>query len=250
MRQLMLIYMVCFAGIGFAQQPLLSGRITFEKNFSVIKAMDADKDEDDEDNTWYIEMRKKLPKYKTDIFQLNFNVKQTLYTTLLEDENPLLRWHKTITELSQKTVFEKDSTWANRTVYDKTYLVADSISEPVWKLTGEYREIAGFNCRRATTILYDSVYVIAFFTDAIPLPGGPDLFAGLPGMILGVVIPRMHTTIFATKVEAAALTDADFIIKFPRKPNLVNREGYRKDLSGNIERWGSYGNKFVLKALF
>lgn len=250
MKQLWIIILLCCSFEGIGQQPLLSGKVTYERNFSVIKAMDADKEEDDDDNVWYEEMRKKLPKYKTDIFQLNFTLHQSLYTTVLEDENPMLRWHKTVTELSQKTLFDKDSTWANRTVFDKVYLVADSISKPVWKFTDEYREIAGYNCRRATTIIYDSIYVIAFFSDAIPISGGPDFYAGLPGLILGVVIPRMHTTIFATKVEGTALTDPDFAIKFPKKATVVNREGYRKDLSNNTERWGSYGNKFVLKALF
>jgi GLPGLI family protein len=233
----------------FAQQILLNGKITFERKLNVIKAMDEER-EDDDDNEWYSEMRKKLPKYKTDVYQLNFNTRQTLYTTIQEDEHPMLRWQKTVTELTQKTVFGTDSTWANRTVFDKTYVVADSIMKPQWKFTGEYREIAGYNCRRATTILYDSVYVIAFYTDAIPLSGGPDMFAGLPGMILGVVIPRLNTTIFATKVESAALTETDFTYKRPRKAAVFNRAGYRNDIYTNTERWGSYANRFLLKALF
>lgn len=244
-----IIFLLLLQGSAFAQQLMLNGRITFERKLNVIKQLDDERDDDD-DNEWYSEMRKKLPKYKTDVFQLNFSTRQTLYTTVQEDEHPMLRWHKTVTELTQKTTFSEDSTWANRTVFDKTYVVADSIMKPKWKLTGEYREIAGYNCRRATTILYDSVYIIAFYTDAIPLSGGPDMFAGLPGMILGIVIPRLNTTIFATRVETAALTEADFAYKPPRKASRLNRAGYRNDLYTNTERWGSYANRFLLKALF
>jgi GLPGLI family protein len=232
-----------------AQQIMLNGKIIYERKYNLLKDLE-EQNADEEDNVWFEQMKKSLPKYKIDLFELTFSKKQSVYNTLQEDENPALRWYKTITEVSQKTVFESDSTWANRTIYDKTYLIADSISKPVWKLTGEYREIAGFTCRKATTIIYDSVYVIAFYTDAIPLSGGPDFFAGLPGMILGVAIPRMHTTIFAIKVNTAVLTEADFVFKSKKKAVKVNREGYRMDLSSNTEQWGKYGNRFVLKALF
>ncbi|MFN3446224.1 MAG: GLPGLI family protein [Bacteroidia bacterium] len=247
--------LICFVLIlvlsvhAHAQQIMLNGKITYERKYSLLKDLE-EQNKDEEDNVWFEQMKKNLPKYKIDLFELTFSKKQAVYNTLQEDENPMLRWYKTITEVSQKTVFDSDSTWANRTVYDKTYLIADSISKPIWKLTGEYREIAGHTCRRATTILYDSVYVIAFYTDAIPVSGGPEFFSGLPGMVLGVVIPRMHTTIFATKVNTAVLTEADFVFKSKKKAVKVNREGYRNDLSSNTEQWGKYGNRFVLKALF
>jgi GLPGLI family protein len=243
------VLMIVLSGFAHAQQILLNGKITYERKYSIIKDLE-EQNADDEENVWFEQMKKNLPKYKIDFFELTFSKKLLIYNTLQEDENPMLRWYKTITDVSQKTIFESDSSWANRTVYDKTYLVADSISKPIWKLTGEYREIAGFTCRKATAIVYDSVYVIAFYTDAIPLSGGPDLFAGLPGMILGVAMPRMHTTIFATKINTATLTEDDFVFKTPKKALKVNREGYRTDLSTNTERWGKYGNRFVLKAMF
>ena len=242
-------FLYCTIQGAFAQQIMLNGKITFERKFSVLKDFE-EQYKDEQQNSWYESRRKMLPKYKTDVFELTFSKKQAIYKTVLEDENPVLRWDKTITELTQKTMFDKDSTWANRTVYDKQYIVADSISKPTWKFIDEYREIAGYSCRKATTIIYDSVYIIAFYTDAIPLSGGPDLYAGLPGMILGVVIPRLNTTIFATKVANATVTELDFDFKIKRKSKLVNREGYRLDLFSNTERWGSYGERFVLKALF
>ncbi len=248
---LLLCFMLLFAlnEITQAQQIMLNGKVTYERKYNILRDLE-EQNKDEEDNVWFEQMKKSLPKYKIDLFELTFSKKQAVYNTLQEDENPMLRWYKNITEVSQKTVFESDSSWANRTVYDKSYLITDSISKPIWKLTGEYREIAGYTCRRATTILYDSVYVIAFYTDAIPLSGGPDFFAGLPGMILGVAIPRMHTTIFATKIITANLTEADFVFKSKKKAVKVNREGYRLDLSSDTERWGKYGNRFVLKALF
>ena len=46
-----------------------------------------------------------------------------------------------------------------------------------------------------------STYVIAFYANEIPIDGGPESINGLPGMILGLVVPSQHLSYFATKVE-------------------------------------------------
>ena len=40
---------------------------------------------------------------------------------------------------------------------------------------------------------------------------GPELFTGLPGMILGLAIPRYYTTWFATKVELADIDETKIV---------------------------------------
>ena len=70
--------------------------------------------------------------------------------------------------------------------------VKDSLLNVKWKLTDEYREIAGYSCRRANGVVLDSVYVVAFYTDQSPLSAGPNVMHGLPGMILGLVVPEQH----------------------------------------------------------
>ena len=87
-----------------------------------------------------------------------------------------------------------------KNVWGSNINVEDSIPVLQWKLTNENRMIAGFNCRKAAAKMFDSVYVFAFYTDEITIPGGPCSINGLPGMILGVTIPRLFTSWIATKV--------------------------------------------------
>jgi GLPGLI family protein len=55
-----------------------------------------------------------------------------------------------------------------------------------WKLSpNETREFAGFMCRKATGVIFDSVYVFAFYTDEITVSGGPMGLHGLPGYDYG-----------------------------------------------------------------
>lgn len=84
---------------------------------------------------------------------------------------------------------------------DEKYLITDSLQQITWRFTNEYRNIAGYECRRVNGASKDSLYVIAFYTEEIPVTGGPALTSGLPGMILGLVIPELHIQYWATKVE-------------------------------------------------
>jgi GLPGLI family protein len=93
----------------------------------------------------------------------------------------------------------------------------------------------------------DSIYVIAFYTDEIPVSGGPESFTGLPGMILGIVLPRLNTTYFATKVETQLLPETAFALP-KTKSKKVNFKQYNDELSKAIKDWGAYGTKIIWKA--
>ena len=99
------------------------------------------------------------------------------------------------------TDYQANKLISQKPVFEETFLVEDSIQKIEWKLTSDTRIIAGFECRKAVGILQDSIGIFAFYTDEILIPGGPESINGLPGMILGMGIPRLHTTWFASKVE-------------------------------------------------
>lgn len=99
-------------------------------------------------------------------------------------------------------------------------MVQDTIKHVTWKITDEYREIAGYNCRRANGITADSTYVIAFYANEIPIDGGPESISGLPGLILGLVVPSQHVSYFATKVE---FSDAVVLDKKPFENTKIKR---------------------------
>jgi GLPGLI family protein len=89
---------------------------------------------------------------------------------------------------------------SNRKVFDDTFLLKDSLKSIKWKFTDEVRDIAGYPCHRANGLTLDSVYVVAFYTDKIPVSGGPESFGVLPGMILQLALPHENVSWIATKV--------------------------------------------------
>lgn len=87
--------------------------------------------------------------------------------------------------------------------YGTDVAISDSIPPIKWKLTDEFREVAGYSCRRANGLLMDSIYVVAFYTNDIRHSGGPESFSGLPGMILEVFLPHYNVSWKALGVNAS-----------------------------------------------
>ena len=104
---------------------------------------------------------------------------------------------------SSKIIYQntKNQTAEVQVEIDDKYLITDTLNQITWRFSDEYRNIAGYECRRVNGATQDSLYLIAFYTDEIPLAAGPALASGLPGMILGLVIPEMHIQYWATKVD-------------------------------------------------
>jgi GLPGLI family protein len=136
------------------------------------------------------------------------------------------------------------TTVSQKPVYEETFLMQDSLAKIVWKLTPDTRTIAGFECRKAVGILDDSIAIFAFYTDELMISGGPEGIHGLPGMILGVGVPRLHNTWFATKVE---VYDVNMNVVTPAtKGKKVNRATMMKSLDKVLRQWGSYGGKMIV----
>lgn len=133
---------------------------------------------------------------------------------------------------------------AQKPVYEETFLVDDSLAKIKWKITADTREIAGFECRKAVGILNDSIGVFAFYTDQILVSGGPESIHGLPGMILGVGIPRLHATWFATRVEVNGVNLNN--VAPATKGKKVTYKAMMETINKVSKNWGDYGRKMVL----
>ena len=156
-----------------------------------------------------------------------------VWSEVFADENVIYNDYTTGTTISQKPVFEQ------------TFLVQDSLSKIKWKITADTRTIAGFNCRKAIGILYDTVAVFAFYTDEIMIDGGPESIHGLPGLILGVGVPRLHTTWFATNVRIADDAAMKKVVPAAKGKKTNRAEMYGAILKA-MKNWDQFGQKMLL----
>ncbi len=223
-----------------------NGRITYERKTGQMTMLESIQDPG-EDNMWFNEMKKVMPRIVTDVYTLDFTPERTHYT--LEKENPENKYAVMTLKPTASNFVLQDlvsrKTTMSRSLFENDYAVSDNMQTYPWKLTGETREIAGFECRKAITRICDSVVVVAFYTDEITVPGGPENFNGLPGMILGIAVPRLSLTLFATKIERSipAIPEKTF------KKKTVGRDQISKDMKKSMDDWGKTGQLMMWLAM-
>ncbi len=142
------------------------------------------------------------------------------------------------------TDYKNKTTVSHKPVFEENFLVEDSLLNIKWKLTSDTRTIAGFECRKALGILNDTVAIFAFYTDDILVTGGPERIQGLPGLILGVGIPRLHATWFATKVEINS--DPINAPAPPKKSRKVTYKSMVQELDRVLRNFGPDAVKTLL----
>ena len=238
MKKNMLILFLFFCINANSQLYINDGSIEFEMRINNYKTFG--------DGIWGEMFKDKYPQFSTNYFNYTFKDNKAVYKFSHRDEKSKLPWNN--------NNYEDDNIWysdyANGTftnqkfVFDDTYLLSDSLMKIDWKLVpNETRDIAGFNCRKAVGILFDSVYVFAFYTDEITISGGPMGINGLPGMILGITIPRMYSSWIATKLQVNGV-NTNIIIP-PQKGKKKKATDLQQTVKKATSDWGSWGQQSV-----
>ncbi|WP_374165930.1 GLPGLI family protein [Arcticibacter sp. MXS-1] len=224
------------------------GTIEYEKSVNMYALLR--KDAGDNDGMWQqvIDQYKKTqPQFKKLKSTLTFSGDRALFKPADETEGNA-SWAEGPMVKQNNTVFTNFSTMESvvqKKVFEETFLVRDTTRKIRWKITSQMREIAGYECRRANALILDSIYVVAFYTEKIPVSGGPESFNGLPGMILGVALPHENITWFATKVTDQAVPPSS--VTPPAKGKVVNNKQLKETLLSALKSWGDYA-KSALKA--
>ena len=194
---------------------------------------------------WYETIKARLPETTTTYFDFIGDSTKSIFKPGREVKLDPRMINEFAADKNQVyTDFKTQKITAQKPVYEETFLVDDTLSKIKWKLTSDTRMIAGYECRKAVGILNDSIGVFAFYTDEIMVSGGPESITGLPGMILGLGIPKIHATWFATKVEVNNINMSNVT------PATKGKKVTTKEMNQSLERvfktWGEEGKKLLM----
>lgn len=242
MRHTLLIICALLFVFNSNAQYTVQGKIEYERKVNLQRTLD---DMDDEQKEWMERFRSQIPKFITSYFDLTFNTSRSIYKPGREAENQTKMWfaQSPANENIVYTDFSKEKVKSSKLVFEQKFLVEDSMREIEWKITDEIRTISNYKCRKAVGKMFDSVYVVAFYTEDIMVSGGPEMFSGLPGMILQVAIPRLNATWIATKIEVIAPKETDFVMS--DKGKKVTQKELYDTLKDSFKDWKQYAAKNI-----
>jgi GLPGLI family protein len=196
------------------------------------------------------EMRARIPEFRTDKFELLFNEQASLFRTVVDEDAPDpfannggdrggVRFNFRMPETSTYTDINNQMQYESRAMFEKTFLIVDSLKSNKWKISDETKTIANHVCKKATTMVTQApqmrmrfgngpraaedtvapkpkeVELVVWYTEDIPVSVGPDNYAGLPGAILEVNTDNGANTITATEVGT----------KYPKKELVQPTKG-------------------------
>ncbi len=235
MKYIFCIAFICCLKTTAAQVFIDKGMIEYEVKVNNHKAMG--------EGTWADMMRDKFPKLSTSYYQLTFNTDKSICLFNRKDEKTKMPWGNEAEDNVWYNDYKSESFVQQKSVFGETYILTDSLIRIDWKMTNETMEIAGFNCRKAVGKLFDSVYVFAFYTDEITVSGGPMGLHGLPGMILGITIPRMFSSWVATKLQINGVNYN--ALNPPSKGKKKKAKELQETAVKVTKDWGSWGQQSI-----
>lgn len=238
-KNVLLISLLLFANQVFSQF-FDSVRIVFEKKINVHKIY--------EKTEWMKSRIKYTDKYQVELYEFSGNVCNSSYRfyEANEDESTPRSFIMGYSAFDNVVYHDYKAKTARiyKVIYEDKALIIDSLRSFRWKITDETRDIAGYRCRKATTTIFDSLTVYAFYAQEIKISGGPETFNGLPGMILGVAVPQMHTTWFAQSVDTASVYRFPVIV--PEKGKKTDYQSLFKKVNDALKDWGNTYSQLMI----
>ena len=224
-----IILFLCFATtIGYTQSP--EGVITYNRKTDWISIMSKlsyiqQEDIDRSQLTWG------KNENKGSNYNLFFKNNQTLYTRKEEMNDSGYSWHQDV-YIAVRDLKNKKSKDI-REEMGRKYLIEEDTPKKKWKILNEIKEIQGYLCMKAETkneVKDQTIH--AWFTDAIPVFGGPEGMGGLPGMILELDINEGDAVITATKIDLTTPIE-----KLPIPKKMKGKKITSAELDQKLEKY-------------
>ncbi|MEI9943860.1 MAG: GLPGLI family protein [Chitinophagaceae bacterium] len=222
------------------------------------------------------EMQRMIPRSRTDKFELTFGNNTSLWKAA-EQENEeegfgggeaggiQVRMVGQGVNDVLYTNFETSKRVEQREMFDKKFIIDDSIRSLKWKMTGETKTILNHNCMKATATQYsqrmqmtmndgkmerkeiaDTSLIIAWIASDIPVSAGPAEYQGqLPGLILEMDVNNGRQIFKALAIsEKADLA----MIKEPSGKKHYTQAEFRKErdkMMEEMQRNNMGGNRTI-----
>jgi GLPGLI family protein len=209
-KQFLFVVCICLTILSHAQQVVFLDKVSIDyvKTVAVWPFMKEIEPE------WFDRQKDQMPKETLTYYNFTGDRTKSVFRQTKEAEVPKGKWAPTYADNNViYNDYSTSSTVSQKPCFEETFLVKDSFFNVKWKLTADTRVIAGFECRKA--------------------------------VILGVGIPRLHATWFATSVKVLDAIDPKKITP-ATKGKTTTRSGMLTLLDKALSQSGEWGQKLAL----
>lgn len=259
MKKLVLLLGILVSLTAFHVVMAQTGVILYEQKVNMHRNIPAERES----------MKAMIPEFRTTRQQLFFDESQSLYKTVIEDEEEQftasgggmrMTFRMPNVELYTQT---SGKILSKQEFMGKNYLIIDSVQMAPWKFGDQVKTIAGYECRMAYYTRTDTVpamivmgggappptekrepqvrttEITAWFTDKVRPALGPDRYTTLPGTVLAIDINNGERVIVAKTVEIRELKKNE--LKEPSGGNQITQAEFRKLMEEQMKQMGGRG---------
>lgn len=227
----LLIVTVAFLVSQLAVAQVKEGKIIYERKVNMHKRLTGEQ----------ASMRNLVPEFSTFRMQLLFSENESIFKQIeteedIRDQAGGPEDGRIIVRMGGDNEVYKNYASGKiielRELGPRKYIIEDSVRSFSWKLDeSETRTIKEYTCKKATTKNPRGGEILAWYTDQIPCPGGPEVFGGLPGMILELNIGDGE--IVFSPLEIVIGSDQK-MVKAPNNGKKISRKEFEKMLEEEL----------------
>jgi len=207
-----------------ATAQLKEGKIIYERRVNMHKRLPPENEN----------MKTMIPEFNTSKQQLLFAGDESIFSSVPEEEDireqagqdgnrMVLRMNSGSSETYKNYATEKITEL--RELGPKKYVIEDSLRKFGWKLSDDTMLVKGYHCKKATAKTRQGDDIVAWYTEEIASPAGPEQFGGLHGLILKMDIGDGWMAFTATEVQTS--TDKQ-LVKAPTGGKKITRQEFQK----------------------
>lgn len=237
-----------------------TGKVVYERKMNLHKDMPPEAEQ----------FKAMVPEFQSSKVELLFNNTQSFFHPLPaeeEDEMPqpggeggrrMMRFGGMDAETFRD--YDKEQIVESRELGPKKYIIEDTLKPLKWKLEEDTMTIMGFLCHKATTTQAMRIGgrrfipggdtanrqapqppkeqpVVAWYTEAIESPAGPENYFGLPGLILKTDFNNGSVVFTALNID----TKAKPTVTAPTNGKKITRAEFRKMMEDQMRSMGGPG---------
>jgi len=203
---------------------LKEGKVIYERKTNMYKRLPPENEN----------MKAMIPEFNTGKQQLLFAGDESIFSSVPEEEDIREHAGEEGGRINIKFNSGNNETYKNyatekiielRELGPKKYIIEDSLKKLAWKLSDDTAVLNGYHCKKAVTKNKQGDNIVAWYTEDIGIPSGPEQFGGLPGLILKLDIGDGWIVFTSLSIDKGA---GKQVVKIPSGAKKVTRQEFQK----------------------